>query len=314
MRTTPFGLLLSLLLVAPASAGPILVVLGDSSAFGETDGSRNPSNGDRGYVRPFADWLANNGPNAGIRPEVLNLAVNGESSTSFFSGTGRGGADGQAFNTNYTGQPAGTAQSDRLHALLGSPEQAGRVKNVVVQLGANDLNAVSAAPDFLTISDAERRGRLGAAFAQLQTEYVSILGDVKARFPDADVYMVGYHNPYNGDPSHPFYAVADPAVQGLNQLVWGLSEADGAKYVDVYGISHPNERHRTLIGLWRTDPANAIHLNDAGYAAVGSALIQEAGGPIATPEPGTLILVAVAGVGGVGGWLARRRKKSALPA
>ena len=38
----------------PAQAMPIqdYVAIGDSMAFGETDFTRNPSNGDRGYVGP----------------------------------------------------------------------------------------------------------------------------------------------------------------------------------------------------------------------------------------------------------------------
>jgi hypothetical protein len=67
MRTLVFGLL-SLVLLSPASAGSVLFVLGDSSAFGETDGSHNPSNGDRGTVRQFTDPF---GRTTGTRPNVL---------------------------------------------------------------------------------------------------------------------------------------------------------------------------------------------------------------------------------------------------
>jgi hypothetical protein len=303
MRTFAFGLL-SLIAAAPASAGPIYLALGDSSAFGETNRTRNPSDGDRGYVAPFADYL---GKTTGVRPEVLNLAINGETSSSYFTGVGRVSADGQGHNTNYNRLPVPTTQQDRLHQLLGSPDQAGRVKTITVQIGANNLDAVASQPDFLTISDAERQSRILAAYEQVATDTVSILGDLKTRFPDADVYTLGYHNPYNGDPAHPFYPLADPAVKGLNQVIWGVSEQFGAKYVDVYGITHPNEKYRTLIDTWRNDPLNSVHLNDRGYAAAGAALIQEAGGPLATPEPATLVLAAVGGVIALGGRLRRRK-------
>jgi lysophospholipase L1-like esterase len=311
MRTLTAGLLLALICSSPASAGPIYLALGDSSAFGETNRTRNPSNGDRGYVAPFADYLAHNGPNAGTRPEVVNLAIDGETSSSYFSGTGRVSADGQGFNTNYAGLPVPTAQQDRMHELLGSPDQAARVKTITVQFGANNLDAVASAPDFLTVSNAERQSRILAAYGQLTTDYVGILTDLKTRFPDADVYMMGYHNPYNGDPSHPFYPLADPAVKGLNQVIWGLSEEFGAKYVDVYGITHPNEKYRTYIDTWRDDPVNYVHLNDRGYSAVASALIQEAGGPLATPEPATIVLAAVGGLVALGGRLRRRNSLAA---
>ena len=42
------------------------LALGDSMAFGETDFTQNPSNGDRGYVSGYANWLGTQG--GGVRP------------------------------------------------------------------------------------------------------------------------------------------------------------------------------------------------------------------------------------------------------
>ena len=47
-RCLVWAFALALLLPAPASAAPIYLALGDSSAFGETNRTQNPSNGDRG--------------------------------------------------------------------------------------------------------------------------------------------------------------------------------------------------------------------------------------------------------------------------
>ena len=82
-----------------SAAGPIYLALGDSSAFGETDRTRNPSDGDRGYVSRFADHLARR---YGVRPQVLNLALNGETTASWQTGTGRASSDGHLLNTNYS--------------------------------------------------------------------------------------------------------------------------------------------------------------------------------------------------------------------
>src|SRR5262245_2107030 len=60
------------------------IALGDSVAFGETD-VLPVSYGDQGYVKPFADWLGTQF--AGVRPKVINLAISGETSDSFFTGT-----------------------------------------------------------------------------------------------------------------------------------------------------------------------------------------------------------------------------------
>src|SRR3954451_13105035 len=77
---------------APAAGGQIYLAIGDSSAFGETDRTKDPSNGAPGYVGPFPHYLA--GRNGGQRPAVLNLAINGETSSSYTAGSGRVSSDG----------------------------------------------------------------------------------------------------------------------------------------------------------------------------------------------------------------------------
>src|ERR1700692_2109990 len=66
------------------TAGPVqtYLALGDFIAFVETD-VIPVSFGDQGYVKPFADFLASQ--NGGDRPDVVNLAFPGETSTSFFT-------------------------------------------------------------------------------------------------------------------------------------------------------------------------------------------------------------------------------------
>ena len=49
------------------------IAIGDSMAFGETDFTHNPSNGDRGYVGGYADYLGTQ--NGGVRPTVIDLGV-----------------------------------------------------------------------------------------------------------------------------------------------------------------------------------------------------------------------------------------------
>ena len=83
-RCAAFALLV-ILFAAPAMAGPIetYLALGDSIAFGQTN-IIPVSLGDQGYVTLYADFLAKQ--NAGVRPNVVNLAFPGETSTSFFTG------------------------------------------------------------------------------------------------------------------------------------------------------------------------------------------------------------------------------------
>ncbi len=63
------------------------MALGDSITFGETDLNYVQSNGDRGYVSLFANTLA--ARNGGVRPAVFNLAIDGETASSFMTNAGR---------------------------------------------------------------------------------------------------------------------------------------------------------------------------------------------------------------------------------
>ena len=94
------------LLIQPAHAGPVYVALGDSITFGETDLNYVQSTGDRGHVGSFANTLA--AQNGGVRPTVLNLAIDGETASSFMTNAGRtppvmgrGDAPLQLENLNY---------------------------------------------------------------------------------------------------------------------------------------------------------------------------------------------------------------------
>src|SRR5205823_1650131 len=82
--------------------------LGDSMAFGETNFTANPSNGDRGYVSLYATSLASS--NGGVRPNVINLAADGETSSTFFNGStqhdGSPGNPAYAWNLNYGNSPS----------------------------------------------------------------------------------------------------------------------------------------------------------------------------------------------------------------
>lgn len=285
-----------------ASADWVYLALGDSSAFGETNRTRNPSNGDRGYVKPFADFLASQ--NAGVRPTVLNLAINGETSGSFFTGTGRVSSDGQGFNTNYNGRanpfPQYQEYVNRSNALAAAGSS---VRTITVQFGANNLDGAASDPNFLLLSPAQQNALVTQILGQVQTDYINILGDIRSRYPNADIYAIGYHNPYNGMPSLPISGVADPAVRGLNQVIAGVAPIFGAKYVNFYDAINPNEASLTLIGTIGTDPVNYVHLNDAGYAAASQALINTAS-PV--PAPPAIALLAFALVIPVGRRLRNR--------
>ncbi|QEL20864.1 SGNH/GDSL hydrolase family protein [Limnoglobus roseus] len=300
-------------IASPASADHVYLALGDSSAYGETNRTLDPSNGDRGYVAPFADYLATQ--NGGVRPTVLNLAINGETSASFFAGTGRVSSDGQGFNTNYVGRPDPFPQyQELLSRNAGFVANGDQVTTVTVQFGANNLDGAASNPAFLLLTPQQQQAAIQGILAQFQADYVNILGTVRSLYPTADVYAIGYHNPYNGDLSLPISALADPAVQGLNQVIAGVGAAFGAKYVDFYSAIHPNEASLTLIGTYATDPVNYVHLNDQGYAAASQALIATATpDPVSVPAPPALVL-GVVGFVALAGRRVRVSRKTSCPA
>ena len=87
------GLFVSGWAAVSVQAGPVYLALGDSITFGvgSDDSANDISTGDRGYVGLYADYL---GKASGTRPNVINLAVSGETSASFFGkGVGIDGAD-----------------------------------------------------------------------------------------------------------------------------------------------------------------------------------------------------------------------------
>ena len=128
---------------AAAEPTDTYIALGDSVAFGtgfaqsptiDLDPS-NPasiSSGDRGYVTLYADFLATR--DGGVRPNVINLAVNGDSTASFL-GTGTGFSPTPTQNTNYLGLSPTPTQSDLFVSKVASAQAAGHtISTVSIQL------------------------------------------------------------------------------------------------------------------------------------------------------------------------------------
>lgn len=301
----PLAAVALLALAGPVRADIIYLAVGDSSAFGETDRTRNPSAGDRGYVRPFADALAVR--YGGVRPTVLNTAINGETTTSFFSGlvADRASTDGITLNSRYAPfAPNYPSQDGYMRAQVQAAQAAGgQIKTVTVQLGANDLSNAAEAPGFLALTPQQQQARIAATLGQVAASQGRLLGEIKFALPNADLYLIGYHNPYGGAPDHPFYGLGAPAVQGLNQTLAAVAAGYGAKYVDFYTPVLGRERELTLIDRWRTDPVNYVHLNDAGYAAVSQELIGQA----SVPAPPAVLLLGL----GVVPLMLRRLRRAA---
>lgn len=285
---------------ATAVAIPTYLALGDSMAFGETDFTHNPSNGDRGYVSRYADHLAS--LNGGARPAVINLGVNAETSTTFFQGGIQGdgtqsGLPSPQLNSNYP-SPIPTQNSLLQATLLAQNATGHAIDTVSVQLGANDLFVMAQSPGFLALTPDLQQAQVAATLGAFQANYTSLLTELKTALPNATLLMLGYHNPFGGAPDHPLSGIAGPAIQALNGLIAQDAAAFGGHYVDTYTPFLGHETDLTLIA------SGNVHPNDAGYAVIAAQMEAQT-----VPEPSTLAVLGA----GLAGLLAhgRRRKLAA---
>ena len=276
-----------------ASGGSMTyIALGDSVAFGETDFTHNPSYGDRGYVSLVANSLAS--ANGGVRPNVVNLGVDGETSTSFFGG----GQPLAPQNLNYPS--AATSQNTQLISQIAAQQAAGHsIGAVTISLGANDLFATVGAPSFFALNPAQQQSAILAAMSTVQNNYTAVLTELHALVPNAAVTVVGYYNPYPAVPGSPLAPLAGPAIQLLNAVIAGQAAAFGVKYVDTYTPFLGHEGQYTHIT--NAPSGTNVHPNAAGYAAIGNAI-----NPV--PEPATVALFTVFGLGLIGRAAYRRRR------
>jgi lysophospholipase L1-like esterase len=265
--------------------------IGDSVAFGETTFTNNPSNGLRGFVSDYASYLATQ--NGGAQPNVVNLAIDGETSSSFFTGSGRvlsvpGETDqiSAAWNTNYSANPLVTQNIKMEQAIIAAKVAGNGVGVVTISLGANDLFTLAATPAFLSASPANQQAMLMKTLSTIAGNYATVLGEIHALAPNAKVFTLGEYNPFPGQPGNPLSAIASPAIQG-------------AHYVNTYSPFVGNESAYTYIAALPGD----VHPNALGYSAIAGAIE-------AVPEPSTF---AVMGLGFAGlAYAARRRRRQAL--
>ena len=164
-----------------AMAQQTYIALGDSIGFGTTSSASYTqfSNGDRGYVAPVADWLA--GRNGGVRPDVFNLSIFGDSTASFFDTS----ETARVFNTNYSAPVPAASQASRFGQVVAQSALSGRpVTTVTISLGANDLLEVVQAPGFLALPPVQQGALVFQALSNAQTNLASVYGSaITTRLP-----------------------------------------------------------------------------------------------------------------------------------
>lgn len=271
------------------------LALGDSLAFGYSRLQQTPIGlGDNGYVRRYADHLAGV---TGSRPEILNLAVPGETTRDFAGGPGLG----VLFNTNYYDTNPFTEPVPSQAELLGralNEHVAGTrtISTVTIHIGANDLFDVTDRPGFFNQSFAQQLLEAQARINEVAGFYGSLLGDIRSAAPGAEVFVMGYYNPFAILPSDPLFPVSDPAIMALNDALRGAALGAGAEFVDVFDRFDGREAELTRILTLDDRGEPNIHPTELGYDELAAALI-------AVPAPGSVAVLVIAG-----GVAARRRR------
>jgi len=302
--------------VARANGGKNYVALGDSYAFGYTSSATTPVGlGDQGYVGLFADFWAT--VNGGVRPTVTNLAVPGETSTSFFAGAPTffdgtvppypnglvdAPARNQGFNTHYTtpNTPQSTLLAQSLAAIQGG---GGKVDYVTIQMGGNDILPLLPQPAFQALTPVQQQQVIAAQFAALQNNYTDLLTSVKAAAPNARVFVIGYADPFAGlGAANPIAGISTPLALQANTLFQGLAATFGATYVDIYTPFLGHELQYTNIATTDSGFPN-FHPNSVGYSVIGNQLALAA----SAPEPGSVALLLAVLPCGAGLLFLRRR-------
>jgi len=286
-----------------AQAGTTYIALGDSISFGETDLNYVPSNGDRGYVGLLANALASQ--NGGVRPNVINLAIDGETTTSFSTGSGRvppvnGRTDTilASENTNYNPN-ALVSQSALFQATLATQKNLGNtISTVSISLGDNNLFTLANLPGFTPGSATDPL--LATTLAAYKTGYAGVLDEVRSLLPNAKILLIGSYNPFPAQPNNPFGPLAAVGGAQVNTIIQGLAAQFGAQYVDTFDPFVGHEAAYTYqaqlpsgssVGgtYGGTLPLGDVHPNALGYSVIADAAINAA----SVPEPSSLILMGL---------------------
>lgn len=309
------------LLLSPPAFASTYIALGDSITFGETDLRYIPSNGVRGYVDDFAATLAAH--RRGVAPGVFNLAIDGETASSFFTGfgrtppvVGRGDLPLALQNTNYSG-PFPLSQSQTFLQRAGQVTASGdTIDTISITLGFNELAALS------TLPPAAGLASIAPTLERYRTNYGQVLAQIRSVAPAADLYVLNYFNPFPGDdnattnPASPIFAAGGAQ---LNDIIRQLAAEYDGIYVDTFSAFVGREAELTLIDeVGNGDitpppysssdlglaPIGNVHPTEAGYAVIAAQLA--AASPTAVPEPATW-LTMIFGFGAAGMLLRRKR-------
>ncbi len=243
--------------VLAASPKTTYLALGDSITWGWIQNQASPSNGDKGFVSKVADWIA--GQN-GARPVVLNYAIPGEMTTSYFDVSNKS----RDYNTNYRLSPL--PQAIAMSRAVDAETSAGRtITHVSYILGINDLLKLHN-QQFWSLPLAQQKTAVDDALKVCETEIKQALDGIRSKLPNAILLVPNYYNPYRAN-SDPAFPIMEYGLVKLNTILDQQAKLHHGISVDVY------DRYNGQEGQLTNMLTGDIHPNDAGYRATADLMI-----------------------------------------
>lgn len=235
------------------------LAVGDSVAYGYQPNDLVPSFGDKGYVKLYADWLKTQ--QGGVRPRLINIAIPGESTGSYYNNS----EVGRVLNLNYFLN--GYSQREMLDRKVQQEKNAGRViTHLTFALGANDLLGLQSA-SFFNLSFEEQKAMVDAALSAARPRIHAMLAQIRSHLPSVRLVVPGYHNPYGAFPGSKEDRIAQYGLPKLNALLASAAKRFRATFVSVYSFFLGLEGTLTWI------LENDVHPRDAGYAVIGTQIV-----------------------------------------
>jgi lysophospholipase L1-like esterase len=223
-----------------AKVGGTYLALGDSLAYGyhaaqfkselESKGYVEPETFDKGYVDDFGATLKLVNP----KLQIISDGCPGETTETFINGSGipgycAGGPTGTPFPYAFLHHPY-TPHSSQLTDALAILKENPNVSPITLDIGANDVLQFLASkcgfPKTFSCSPAE----VEAEFGHIAGNVYSILAQLHAAAPKAQIVLIGLYNPYpevlpapGGDKTT---AALNTALAGVAASVPGASFAN----------------------------------------------------------------------------------------
>jgi len=256
---------------APSSPTPTsYLALGDSLAFGYSQAkfdenlpAENPTHFETGYVNVFGGVLKLF--DRGL--QIVNDGCPGETTESFINGPC---AYQLVFPLHhpYAGGPTSSQLSDALAYLAAHP---GAVDPITIDIGAND--ALGLIEGTCKLEAACIAAGAPAVFAKIAANLGSILGQLRAAAPHAQIVVLGLYNPFGET-----IPGGDALTAQLNEVEARVAAAVSARFADPLPIFNPPgalEAPTICLLTNMCTPLKDIHPTDLGYKVLGGLVLEQ---------------------------------------